>query len=232
MATRVGKDGKRYPAARGTAKSKAPEPQPAAAGKHSERQNSVAGPDYYAIFGEFIHSFSTVENCIHELFRHYLGTTDDVARCIDGDMRLSNLIDVTKRIIAIRAERHEIEEIESIFSHLNHIIKLRNMLIHRGGVNIQSEVLITNLHIARSKAQFESLVLHLDDIKAATRDCSIIYMKIRRLLKPNDPALREPGLKEWLDVPWRYKPRQPERPNQPPRTTARSQKRRPRSSQE
>jgi len=82
-------------------------------------------------------------------------------------------------------------------------------------VNVGDEVMISNIHVAKSKADFKFLTLHIDDIKAAARDCGVMYLKIRRLLDPSDPGLQEPGLKEWLDAPWRYKPRQPKKPNRP-----------------
>jgi len=180
----------------------------------------MAGPDYYARFGEFIHWYAIVERIVHYVFRHFSGLPEEVARTIDGGTALSSLVSLIRRVVKARnvSEVEQIE-LEALFDHLNHIMQLRDSLIHRGGENIGELVLSTNVHVARTRLDIEILELNLDDIKAAAHDCIQLFSRFERLMWPDDERMK--GAQEWLGAPWRYKPRQPRKPNQPPSRSAR-----------
>ena len=174
--------------------------------------------DYFATFGKFIHWYANVERIIHYVFRHFSGLPQDVARTIDGGVNLSALISLIRRmVIARKVSDAERSELEFLFDHLGHITKLRDYLVHRGGESIGELVISTNYHVARSEIDFEYIELNLSDIKDAALDCGQIYMRFDLLMEPDAPWFKEPGAREWLHQPWRYKPRQPKKPKARPR---------------
>jgi hypothetical protein len=191
----------------------------------------MADTEYFGRFGEFIHRYASVERIVHYIFRHYSTLPEKVARTIDGGMALSSLISLVKRMaVAADISEPERSELETLFDHLGHITLLRDTLIHRGGENVGQDVISTNLHVAKSEIDLEILTLNLDDIKGAALDCGQMYMRFARLLSPDSDWADDPAAQEWLRQPWRYIPRQPRKPNQRPRASARSQKRQPRAS--
>jgi hypothetical protein len=193
----------------------------------------MANPDYFAKFGEFIHWYANVERIVHYVFRHYSGLPQEAARTIDGGMNLSALIGLTRRIVVPRkVSEAERDELELLFDHLGHITKLRDYLVHRGGESVGENVISTNYHVARSEIDFEYIELNLNDIHNAMMDCTQLYMRFELLMHPDAAWLKDPDVRarEWLWQPWRYKPRQPKKPNEPPRSSTQSRKRQPRAS--
>src|SRR5258708_4461995 len=187
----------------------------------------MANPDYFAKFGQFIHWYASVERIVHYVFRHFSGLPQEAARTIDGGMALSALIGLIHRVVVARkVSEAERNELELLFDHLGHITLLRDTLIHRGGESLGERVIATNYHVARSEIDFEYIELNLSDIKDAALDCSQMYMRFERLMSPEAAWLAEAGAWEWLERPWRYKRRQPKKPNQPPRASAQSRRHR------
>jgi hypothetical protein len=181
----------------------------------------MTNPDYFAKFGEFIHSYASVERSIHYVFRHFSGLPQEAARTIDGGMNLSALISLIRRIVVARkVSETERLELETLFDHLGHISKLRDYLIHRGGDSIEDTVISTNYHLARSELDFEYISVNLSDIQDASLDCGQMYMRFELLMEPDAPWFKEPGALQWLQQPWRYKPRQPKKPNLTPHPSA------------
>jgi hypothetical protein len=172
----------------------------------------MTNPDYFAKFGQFIHWYANVERIVHYVFRHVSGLPQEAARTIDGGMSLSALVSLIRRIVIARkvadAERNELE---FLFDHLGHITKLRDYLIHRGGDSFEEHIISTNYHIARSEVDFEYIELNLSDIQDAALDCGQMYMRFDLLMEPDAAWFKEPGAREWLMQPWRYKPRQPKK---------------------
>jgi hypothetical protein len=192
----------------------------------------MANPEYFAKFGQFVHWYANVERIVHYVFRHFSGLPQEAARTIDGGMNLSALIGLTRRLVAARkiseAERNELE---LLFDHLAHVTKLRDVLIHRGGESVGEHVISTNYHVARSETDFEYIALNLSDIDAAMLDCTQMYMRFDLLMEPNAPWFKTmpEEARAWLNQPWRYKPRQPKKPNPKPPASAQSRKRQPRA---
>jgi len=173
----------------------------------------ISQDEFYKAFGEFILWYARVENTVHALFRHCTGMPEDVARVISGGMRISDVMGITKRLAKVREfDENTQAEIENVFTQMNEISKLRDVLIHRGGEYVAGHITSTNLATVRFKEDWEVVRLKIDDISDAKADCVRLYVRLDSLI---DPAFywTNPDAMKWLLQPWRYKHRPPDTPN-------------------
>lgn len=178
---------------------------------------STADDDaYYIAFGRFIHWYARVEAATHGVFEWCTDLTRDEARAITGGMRLADIMSTTKRLAIFRKSADAQKEIEYLYSQLATVSQLRDLLIHRGADAIGDTAYITNIHTARTKADWEILDVKISEIKDAADDCARIWVRIRELIDPDpNSAYAHGDAAEWLARPWRYKHRQPRFPHRP-----------------
>lgn len=185
---------------------------------------------YYAHLGRFIHYYSKCESFVHKVFRaSCLGISDDAARVISGGARLSDLMHMSRRLLQINDPKKIYEEIDALFTQLSQTSKLRDTLIHRGietmdGAAEELKLTSTNEMTAKSIVDVEVLALNLDDIKNAALDCRAIWGRLIMVLEENafsNEDQRDAYIRKFVHEPWRYKHRQPDTPNRPPRASGR-----------
>ena len=187
---------------------------------------------YYEAFGEFMHRYSRVETLLHFLFRYCLGAGMDkgrkLASAIAGGMRSSDLMSLIRRVAKVRdlPEATQIE-IDAIFSHLSAISLLRDYLVHRGTTAAESGLISENTFTAKVLEDVQVLKLNLDDIKKATLDCKVMFLRLTAICYPEAKSLKLQITPKLLVRPWSYKPRQPDTPYRLPRKGAQSRKRQP-----
>ena len=182
--------------------------------------------------GEFICHYASIEKHCHLIFDNLSGLPRDVARSIMGGSQLSNLLPVLTRIIDLGdMDDDQKAEYHKCIDHLNAITTLRHTLIHRGAEVTTTGIVSSNELLARSKESIEILSLHADDIKAAADDCRNISLRLILLIAPSVRVDLDAESEKAIFRPWRYKPVQPDRPHQPPRSTRRSKPRQRPSSQ-
>jgi hypothetical protein len=169
---------------------------------------------YYIAFGRFIHWYARVEAETHGVFEWCSDFTRNEARAITGGMRLADIMSITKRLVIFRKNADAQKEIESLYTQLATVSQLRDLLIHRGADAIGDTAYITNVHTARTKADWEILDVKISEIKDAADDCARIWIRIRELIDPDPKSAYADGdAAKWLAQPWRYKHRQPKFPH-------------------
>jgi len=190
---------------------------------------------YYKAFGKFIHWYARVEGESHSLFEWCSGLTQEEARSITTGQRLKDIMSMTKRLAALRKIPTVQKEIDTIFDQISAVSALRDFLVHRGATVFGDKAVSTNIHSARSKADWEYFDVKILEIKDAGLDCARMWTRMRELIDPNPASAWKHGEgARWLAQPWRYKHRPPTFPHRPPSSkgsSARSKKRQPSSSQ-
>jgi hypothetical protein len=181
-------------------------------------------------FGHFVAFYADVEGQCHVLFRRYCGVKEKVARSIAGGMRFVDLLQILSVIIAESdMADHGKQDFPLCIEQLNHLTAFRHRLVHRGfqrapGIiaGVMGKFTSSNVLTARARESMETLNFHVDDIKAAAKDCLRIHarMQFMTIDDPNPRTLLEkPFFDEALYGPWFYKPLQPKKLAPKPRTT-------------
>lgn len=180
-------------------------------------------------FGHFVSFYADIEGQCHVLFRRYCGVNERVARSIAGGMRFADLLSVLSVVIAESdMSDHGKQDFHICVEQLNHLTKLRHGLVHRGFQRAPGIIdggmgnfTSSNVLTAKARESMESLKFHIDDIKAAAKDCLRIHTRMQLM------TIGNPGFHQTLDKsfaqelygPWLYKPLQPEKLAAKPRKT-------------
>ncbi|HKZ03349.1 MAG TPA: hypothetical protein VJ180_13980 [Pyrinomonadaceae bacterium] len=177
----------------------------------------------YLHLGEFVCLYANVETACHSTFHFQSGLSERVAKAMVGGMRLSDLIGVLSRVIELSNSLAQFfkEDFKACVTQFDHITALRNRLIHRGAQARYGEYVSTNSLTAKTRESVDILKFRLDDLKAASDDCSRIAFRIHLVNFGGDHG--QPS--DWersLYAPWRYKPVQPKKTNVASTTKRRS----------
>ena len=121
---------------------------------------------YYEAFGRFIQYYALAETQVHLLFWHISGLHLNAARSISSGMRLSDLMTITKSVIASRDLGEELaSKVENAFTHLSEIGSLRDKLVHRGAEITENVIISSNAKTAATKENIEVMRLNIGDIR-------------------------------------------------------------------
>jgi hypothetical protein len=182
---------------------------------------------HYALLGRFIHQYARVEVAIHRLFRHVARLDDITGRAIGAGMRIVDLIDRIKRLIATGAvDKNEGAEIGKVFTQLNAISELRDALVHRGAVAKEDELISHNAAIAKSAQDIQVLRIKVENLRDATEDLHAILFRIMMIVTPDDRTLRHTTVQTFAFATWRYTRLVQETPYRQPQAKPQSQRRR------
>ncbi len=162
---------------------------------------------YYEAFGRFIQYYALAETQVHLLFWHISGLHLNAARSISSGMRLSDLMTITKSVIASRDLGEELaSKVENAFTHLSEIGSLRDKLVHRGAEITENVIISSNAKTAATKENIEVMRLNIGDIRLAMSDCMAIVMRLMMICDPAAEALKIELGQRLLRLPWLYKP--------------------------
>ena len=163
---------------------------------------------FYTEFGEFMDRFASVETLIHIFFRRLTGMDNATARTISEGMTLSQLMTAIRRIVVVQNRDQEmIQSVEASFAQLSAIAAFRNFLVHRGA-ELEGDAFVAHDQMtSRSLEHYRRLEFNLDDLRAASLDCNVIFMKVRRIFAPVPPEEEDPFAIQVMAEPWRYTPR-------------------------
>jgi hypothetical protein len=163
---------------------------------------------YYAEFGEFMDRFASVETLIHIFFRRLTGMDSATARTISEGMTLAQLMTAIRRIVVVQNRDQEmIQSVEATFAQLSAIAAFRNFLVHRG-VELEGDAFVVHDQMtSRSLEHYKRLDFNVHDLRAASSDCNVIFLKVRRIFAPVPPEEEDPFALQVMAEPWRYTPR-------------------------
>ena len=165
---------------------------------------------YFLAFGKFIHEFASVETIFHVLFRRMSGMEYPAAHIISGAMGLEQLRTATRNIVRARKlDAAVIAEVDAVCEHLIKIMQLRNFLVHRGARPEGETFTATDQFTSKFADSYKILQFRMEDILAATRDCTVLFMRIYRIWHPIPPGDDDPFALQVIREPWHYQHREP-----------------------
>lgn len=178
---------------------------------------------HFERFGRFVNSFARVETAVHVLFQRCAGLDDSAARVISGGQRLTDLMNIIRRLIRLGRFKGGApigSAVGRLFDQISAVAKLRDMLVHRGAdFDTDGGVSVTNRLTARAEEDVELLQINARDIVFANTDCAVIMGMLAVLAFENDHDRLREAASQVERYAWLYKHRQPDTPNRPRRRT-------------
>ena len=197
------------------------------------RQKAREAEDkYFASFGRFIAAYALAEASFHIAARHYSGLEEHRARAIFSGMRLPDLIERTRSLIA---DADQLISYDRIKDQFNYIGDERDQFVHRQiTVDIDGHLKVTNLLTCKKITSAAPRHFSLDDMANMTLDCHAIFAQMVTLcgrLEHFEHVAAETSLLS-AHASWRYKRPQPSDPTKRTPSTRKEPQRQRRASSE
>ncbi len=178
-------------------------------------------PDsYYLALGNFIHAYAQVEAVLHLTFHQFAKIERSVANIIKRQSSAGTMSAIIRNLLVENGFPAEtISEMEQVLERFALIADFRDRTIHRGARLSEDGTFVSdNRPTMRSWEALEVVHFDLQHLEDAAMDLRCITMRILAVANPEDAKQDDPLLHRFSHAPWRYKPVQPERPHQPPKS--------------
>lgn len=189
--------------------------------------------EYWLTLGQFISTFSAVEQRLHNLLWLMAGIDHEALRAFLPDTRFGNVSSTINRLNRSRdSEEHPL--LRRAIDQIGLIAKARNLIVHQPSALTDRGLIISNLSKAMPDSQVEmtvSVEMLKDmtaDLKTASACISMVVLDSIKLPPNAKPLLWN----ELSQRPWLYKPSKTQQQGQRPRQHARKQQRQRQSSDE
>jgi hypothetical protein len=196
--------------------------------------NALASPPFdessqnYEAVGRFITAYANAEGALHEFARYLTGLSDEKARVLFANMRLSDITDRIRALMRLnKTEAETAANVEECLVQLNEIASRRHSLVHRGSIFVFGRLVVTNASTAKTIGGIEQEHFDHTDLQNLASDCRQIFLRLTQIIEPSTP---DPTA-SLLRGPWRYKPAEPKAQNRPRQKAPGSQRPPPDASQ-
>jgi hypothetical protein len=193
---------------------------------------------YWTALGHFIDQYAQTEKLLAMCLWQLAGVPIEKARALFHGVRTDAATSYITRIVtATKVSRETSDEYSYLFSHLGHITKLRNSILHYGTEFNEGVRQTTNRFIALTPDRIEERPATAEILYAAGRDLQRINWRLAAEMSRGNEAQGAPARSFFTDVvnwsePWHYTPPQQASRRDSSRATTLTQQSQPQSSAE
>jgi hypothetical protein len=164
---------------------------------------------YFTALGYFVDKFAQTEKLLAICLWNLSGTSIEKAKALFSGVRTDAATGYITRILtATNAPQNAKDEYQYLFSHLGHITKLRNSIMHYGTeFNDTEQYKTSNRFVALTPERIEERPVSAEILWAVGHDLDRINWRLAAEMSRDEPIPREffTGVPAW-NAPWRYTP--------------------------
>lgn len=154
---------------------------------------------HYAALGRFIVECSLMEMCLNLLLRRVIGIDERLTRIIvggTGDVRVADLIRLTKQVSAMKATDDEVSELQNrLLDWATYVNDLRSVVAHKPFWREKGDVMVFhNTHHAKTeerKWKYRCSVKQLNNLSKLMDNMNIVFFILPKphMFKGGAPAI-------------------------------------------